>query len=126
MVTTTSCHALSSLRLIQCNQITLTLVFVRAKKKLISRLTIKSRVLAEIEGGRESEPERMSGRERERVGGIMREERMGGGLTYPTRVMLAEVFVSAAIFSLAPLPACYPNLGYQDHTLTHPSMSECR
>lgn len=44
-------------------------------------------------------------------------------MTYSTRVILAKVFVSAAIFSLAPLPACFPNLGYQDYTDTHPTHS---
>lgn len=82
-------------------------------------MTIKSSVLAETEGGRESDPESMSGRERGRVGGITREKGRRG-LTYPSRVILAKVFVSAAIFSLAPLPACLPNLGYQDHIVTPP------
>lgn len=81
-------------------------------------MTIKNSILAETEGGRENEPERMSGRAGGRVGGITTGKSVcvGGGLTNPGRVILAKVFESAAIFSLALLPACFPNLGYQDLT----------
>lgn len=70
-------------------------------------MTIKSRVLADPVWGRESEPERMSGRERGRVGGITRGVEGGG--------ILAKVFVSAAIFSLAHVRHWLPNLGCQDN-----------
>lgn len=48
------------------------------KKQLISRMTIKSSILAETKGGRENKPERMSGRERGRVGGITTWKSEGG------------------------------------------------
>lgn len=45
------------------------------------------------------------------MGGITRENRRtGGGRHTPSRVILAIVFVSASIFSLAPLPAASPTL----------------
>lgn len=96
---------------------TLRLVFVRGGKQLISRMTIKSSILAETKGGRGNKPERMSGREIGRVGGITT-WKSEGGLTDHSRVILAQVFVSAVILNLAPLPACLPNLGYRDHTDT--------
>lgn len=55
-----------------------TLVFVMGEKQLISRMTIKNSILAETEGGRENEPERMSGRARGRVGGITTGKSRGG------------------------------------------------
>lgn len=57
----------------------------------------------EQHSGRENEAERMSGRESGIVGGITT-WKSKGGLTYPTCVIVAEVFVSVAIFCSVCLP----------------------